>query len=193
MSTIVFLDEIKWTATRRASPLVIDYLRTAHGTDIVCHTTPAFLSGEKIKKCAAQSCAPKNTALIAATQLFYNPKRYAKKGHVFLPCKNAHHFGHSIKLCRKAIVSCVLENSNSLRNQADMTIAHEKTSPEQQRIRCAVRAVGDGMKSSNFCFINFNGIEKAKRPSPTSHRGQALRLFYRDVVKPLQVFMEPSC
>ena len=68
------------------------------------------------------------------------------------------------------IVSCVLENSNSLRNQADMTIAHEKMSPEQQRIRCAVRAVGDGMESSNFCFINFKAVEKSKRPSPTRHR-----------------------
>jgi len=66
----------------------------------------------------------------------------------------------------KTIVSCVLENSNSLRNQADMTIAHEKMSPEQQRIRCAVRAVGDGMDGPNF-FIHFKPIEKAKRPSPT--------------------------
>lgn len=77
----------------------------------------------------------------------------------------------------KTIVSCVLENSNSLRNQADMTIAHEKMSPEQQRIRCAVRAVGDGMKSSIFDLFTSKPSKKSKRPSPTLHRGRALRLF----------------
>lgn len=34
-------------------------------------------------------------------------------------------------------------------------------SPEQQRIRCAVRAVGDGIERSNFCFIHFKSIKKA--------------------------------
>ena len=28
-----------------------------------------------------------------------------------------------------------------------------------QTIYCVVRAVGDGMESSNFCFINFNGVK----------------------------------
>ena len=54
----------------------------------------------------------------------------------------------------------------ALRNQADMTIAHEKMSPKQQRIRCAVRAVGDGIERSNFCFIHFKSIRKKRAPIP---------------------------
>lgn len=117
--------------------------------------------GVEIKKCAAQSCAPKNTALIAATQLFYNPKRYAKNGHVFLPCKNAHHFGHSIKLCRKAIVSCGSENSNSLLNQADMTNEHEKCPPNSNG--SAARSVlwGTGWKAPIFVLFTSMTSKKA--------------------------------
>ena len=38
-------------------------------------------------------------------------------------------------------------------------------SPEQQRIRCAVRAVGDGMDDPNF-FIHFKPIRKKQAPIP---------------------------
>jgi len=179
LSTIVFLDEIKWTATRRASPVVIDYLRTAHGTDIVCHTAPAFLSGEKIKKCAARSYAPKNASSLLPRKILTHKEVCQNRACIFTNDKNAHLVCvlYNMYLRGKTIVSCVLENSNSLRNQADMTIAHEKMSPEQQRIRCAVRAVGDGMKSSIFDLFTSKPSKKSKRPSPTLHRGRALRLF----------------
>lgn len=173
MSTIVFLDEIKWTATRRASPVVIDYLRTAHGTDIVCHTTPAFLSGEKIKKCAARSHAPKNASSLLPRKFLTHKEVCQNRACIFTNDKNAHLVCvlYNMYLRGKTIVSCVLENSNSLRNQADMTIAHEKMSPEQQRIRCAVRAVGDGIERSNFSFIHFKSIRKKRAPIPYNHIG----------------------
>ena len=122
----------------------------------------------KIKKCAARSHAPKNASSLLPRKFLTHKEVCQNRACIFTNDKNAHLVCvlYNMYLRGKTIVSCVLENSNSLRNQADMTIAHEKMSPEQQRIRCAVRAVGDGIERSNFSFIHFKSIRKKRAPIP---------------------------
>ena len=70
-----------------------------------------------------------------------------------------------MNLCGKVIVSCVLENSNSLLNRVDMTSENEKCPPNSSG--SAARSVLWGTEwTTPIFFIHFKPIRKKQAPIP---------------------------